>query len=75
MCDLNPQETAHIGEALAEISALTEQINAQAAAIADTAFMDHETLARLLGQVRDIAGTAQQWVADKPHQHAGHATH
>ncbi len=72
MCDLNPQETDAIVATLTEINTLTEQINAHTASITATRFMDHAGLAALLATLRDTAGSAEQWVAGKPHEHAGH---
>jgi len=69
MCDLNTQETAHIVDAIGGISALTAHLNAHAAAITETAFMDHEVLAAQLHALSEQAATAAAWVADKPHQH------
>lgn len=75
MCDLDAQDTATIVASLAEINALTAQVNVHAAAIAETSYMDHDALAALLASLRDAAAVAQQWVADKPHEHAGHTGH
>jgi hypothetical protein len=73
MCDLNPEESAYIRGALADITALIGQANANAESIADRSFMDHETVSLLLHQVADKARKAASWVAAKPHEHAGHA--
>jgi len=75
MCDLDAQDTESIVAALAEINALTEQVNIHAASISATAYMDHDALAAVLATLRDKAAAAQQWVANKPHEHAGHAGH
>ena len=74
MCDLTAPETDAIVAQFAEINALTAQIDGHAASIAETAYMDHDTLAALLTVLRDKADAAGRWVADKPHEHAGHDT-
>ena len=58
--------------AIAEFTALTEQINTNTSSISKRAFMDHEGLAGLLADLRGKAGAAAGWVAAKPHEHAGH---
>lgn len=75
MCDLTPQETHTLVEALADISALTDQTNMHARSITETAYMDHENLSALLASLRDKADTVRQRVAGKPHEHAGHMAH
>jgi hypothetical protein len=72
MCDLNSQEKTDLLAALAEINTLAQRINEHATSIDETAYMDHEGLAALLADLRDKAGASQQWVANKPHEHAGH---
>ncbi len=75
MCDLNPTESRHIVAALNEISGLAQQVGTHATSITETAYMDHEGLGELLAVLKDHAATAQQWVTQKPLQHAEHAGH
>ncbi|NUR84948.1 MAG: hypothetical protein HOY71_12760 [Nonomuraea sp.] len=72
MCDLNPQESRDIVNALTELNALAEQVATHTAAIETTAYMDHENLAAALETLRDRAETARAWVAAKPQQHSMH---
>jgi hypothetical protein len=72
MCDLNAQDKDSIVASLAEISTLTDRVNAHAASISESAYMDHDALAGVLAALRDRADAAQRWVANKPHEHAGH---
>ncbi|MEU7893962.1 hypothetical protein AB0B45_13970 [Nonomuraea sp. NPDC049152] len=75
MCDLNPQESRDIIQALEELHTLTGQAMRHATSIEDTAYMDHEGLAAVLTSLRDRTQTTLHWVKDRPQQHATHAGH
>jgi hypothetical protein len=72
MCDLTPSEQALVATSIADIVTLTAQVNDLGTTIAETAFMDHERLSLLLTTLSEHSARAAQWVALKPHEHAGH---
>lgn len=72
MCDLNAAETRDIIASLSEVTGLSGRVSTHIDDIGRTSYMDHENLAELLAMLRDRAEAAREWVAAKPHQHAGH---
>jgi hypothetical protein len=72
MCDLNAAESGDIIASLNEVTSLSGKVTTYIDDIGKTSYMDHENLAALLADLRDRAEVAREWVAAKPHQHAGH---